>query len=263
MLIAEGERGIGSGDFGAAKTLFRAALDLGGPSNAGAIGNDAYLQQRLVLATYKSKQPDEMAALREGWDALAALSPDESNDPETVALAGAIEKRLFEKQQDGKHLNRAIGFYRRGYYLRNEWYNGINLAYLLNVRTDTPLDTTDEERIADLVWANRIRQEVLALCGQGLREINERADRSSPLSDALVEEEKASDAERKFWCLATRAEACFGLGAWKDYDSTRRELEETSHADWMLETLDDQIGNLRRLLSKQGHLLNPPWTAER
>jgi hypothetical protein len=55
-----------------------------------------------------------------------------------------------------------------------ETYNGINYSYLLNLRIDTALDATNVDRVADLVWANRIRREVLAICEQNLKAIAER-----------------------------------------------------------------------------------------
>jgi MAP3K TRAFs-binding domain len=173
VLVAQGEQAIARDQFAAAKTLFATARDAGSAESVrtGGLAHDPYIIQRLVLATYKTKQPNRVAALNEAMEILQALSPADSNDPETVGLAGAIEKRLFEEGQGADHLSQAISYYRRGYYLRNDWYNGINLAYLLNVRADSALDQDDTERIADLVWANRIRREVVELCDHELDEM--------------------------------------------------------------------------------------------
>ncbi|HEX8422021.1 MAG TPA: hypothetical protein VF634_01345, partial [Pyrinomonadaceae bacterium] len=67
-LIAQGERAIKRSEFSSAKGFFSLALQLfkdnhGGP--APAAHKDPYLLQRLVLATYKAKEPDEISALRE------------------------------------------------------------------------------------------------------------------------------------------------------------------------------------------------------
>src|SRR5262249_34410470 len=216
MLIEQGEQAIKNDQFPAAKALFMAALQLcQGKPDIGAITHDPYLIQPLVLATYKARQPDELAALKEALQILDKLAPQDSNDPETVGLAGAIEKRLFDKGQGEEHLNHAIWYYARGYFLRNDWYNGINLAYLLNVRTDTGLDATKEEQIADFVWANRSRREVLALCEQDLLAIRKRKQRMVTTpdesgSDEVKENQKARDEEQEFWCLATQAEAYCG-----------------------------------------------------
>ena len=262
-LIDQGEQAIKDGRFSEAKTLFRLALQLckGGAEGHGlAAQEDLYLIQRLVLATYKAKQPDELSALNEAMNTLdLQLNLKESNDPETVGLAGAIEKRLFDNGQGAEHLGSAIRYYARGYYLRNDRYNGINLAYLMNVRTDTPLDATKEDRIADLVFANRIRRYVLAVCEQELEEIHRREGRSVPNPDRIKEEQEAREWEQKFWCLATQAEAYFGLGELVDYEKKRSAAEALRPATWMMDSFDQQIARLRGLLEKHGYLLNPPW----
>jgi hypothetical protein len=204
VLIQEGEKAIANSEFTSAKTFFATALNTPSIDGAkdGAIRHDPYLIQRL----------------NEAKRLLETLDPHDSNDPETVGLAGAIEKRLFEEGQGLEHLQAAIWFYARGYYLRNDWYNAINFAYLLNVRADSALDTTDGERIADLVWANRIRSEVIELCARDLAEISEREARLVGGTLQLESELKSRDHQQKFWCLATTAEANFGLGDFVSYD---------------------------------------------
>jgi hypothetical protein len=261
VLVEQGEQALGKSLFAEAKTLFSLAIQLsqGGNTGTGSVlRHDPYLTQRLVLATYKAKQPDELSALREAKEKLALLGPEESNDPETVGLAGAIEKRLFDQGQGVEHLDQAIRYYGRGFYLRTDYYNGINLAYLLNVRTDTPLDATDAEKIADLVGANRLRREVVGLCekesaGIQAREARIAEARPDELSQALT----ARDKEQKFWCLVTEAEARFGLGEIEKYEQLRSQAQVLSSASWMMSTFDDQIGRLRELLAKHGHLLTP------
>lgn len=263
-LVQQGERCIEASDFSAAKALFEAARQLS-KDESGFVKNDPYILQRLVLATYKAKQPDEVTALHEAMKTLGLLDPEDSNDPETVGLAGAISKRLFDQRQGAEHLDHAIRYYSRGYYLRNDWYNGINLAYLLNVRADTPLAPSDQERIADLVWANRIRREVLALCERDLRAIREReerlAGRSGEAGAEVKEEQTARDREQEFWCLATEAEAYFGLGEKDDYEAAHAEAEKVQNAHfpeaaWMMETFENQIRKLEALLEKHEALLS-------
>jgi MAP3K TRAFs-binding domain len=217
MLVEQGEQAIQENNFTGARAFFEAALQL--CKAEGALSHNSYLIQRLALATYKSKQPDEVAALHVALGLLEKLHPNESNDPETVGLAGAIEKRLFDNGRGDQHLSRAIWFYGRGYYLRNDWYNGINLAYLLNVRMSTSLDAKKEERIADLVWANRLRREVLALCEEDLRRIAEREERVAAKADKLKEEQGSRDREQKFWCLTTRLRH---ISAWASLINIRR-----------------------------------------
>jgi len=261
-IVAQGELAIQKGQFIQAKAFFALALQLhqcgpGGDNPA----RDPYLVQRLVLATYKSKQPDEISALNEALELLSGLGLDESNDPETVGLAGAIEKRLFDKGQGEDHLAKAIRYYGRGYYLRSDRYNGINLAYLLNVRTDTPLDESSNEKIADLVWANRLRREILLLCEKELADLRVREQRLATLSDkptpadTLATEQLIGGREQTFWCLVTKAEAHFGLGEMKAYEDARAAANALGLADWMTQSMDEQIGKLKVLMEKHSSLL--------
>ena len=257
-LIAQGEQAIKDSRFDAAKALFGAALQIGGlPGGAtgAALLHDPYLLQRLVLATYKSKQPNEAAALDEALRLLAPLQPEVSNDPETVGLAGAIEKRLFDQGRGADHLDRAIRYYGRGYYLRDDWYNGINLAYLLTLRADKALSASDNERIADLIWANRIRREALALSERDLQAIRERSGGVTQ-SVGFCAIQRARDLEQEFWCLASKAEAYFGLGDLQAFESAKSGLVALSPAQWMMDTFNSQIERLRELLSRRQQLLS-------
>ncbi len=266
ILADQGEHAIKESRFSDAKAAFGLALRLCKGDAEGispAAHEDTYLIQRLVLATYKAREPDELSALNEALRVLdTKLNLKESNDPETVGLAGAVEKRLFDKAQGAEHLARAIRYYARGYYLRNDRYNGINLAYLLNVRTDTSLDTTNEDKIADLVFANRIRRDVLDLCEEELAIIQRRAGPSEVKPDKIKAEQQARDLEEKFWLHATQAEAYFGLGEIIEYETSRSAARALRPAAWMMESFDQQIGRLKSLLEKHGHLLNPPWPAK-
>jgi len=267
MLIEQGEAAIAGSCFPLARSLFEAALAIGKPSSGekdgASVAHDPYLVQRLVLATYKAKEPDEAAALETALKLLDSLNPKESNDPETVGLAGAIEKRLFDQRKEPAHLERAIGYYGRGYYLRNDWYNGINLAYLLTLRVDTVLDATDQDRVADLVWANRVRGSVLALCEQDLMSIRERERQAAASHGNLAATHQTRSREQEFWCLATKAEAHFGRGEMEAYRQTLATAVALNPADWMMGTLNAQVERTRTLLEKHGKLLDPPWPGAR
>jgi hypothetical protein len=259
-LIEQGESALRADSFLEAKAIFAKALSLYKvKSGSGPIWNDPYLLQRLVLATYRAKQPTEIEALNEAKAQLDSLAPHESNDPETVGLAGDIEKGLFEQGQGDDHLVYAIAYYGRGFYLRTDVYNGIKLAHLLNVRADTTLESAPQETIADLVRANRIRKDVLEISERELAAIKERRDRASGRSDEFSMAQLTLDREHEFWCLTAMAEAFFGLGDMERYEKLRLDAEALRPPGWMMNTFEDQIGKLRRLLVKHGSLLTPPW----
>ena len=52
-----------------------------------------------------------------------------------------------------------------------------------------------------------------------------REGRSVPNPDRIKEEQEAREWEQKFWCLATQAEAYFGLGELVDYEKKRSAAE--------------------------------------
>jgi tetratricopeptide (TPR) repeat protein len=187
-----------------------------------------YIIQRLALVTYKSKQPTPQGALEEARALLRTLDPDTSNDTETLGLWGAVHKRLWELTDGREYLDDAVRGYERGFYLRNDYYNGINLAYLLNVRAS--VSPTPAEAVADFVQAGRVRREVLSICETALQ----RADLS------------AAD---KYWVLATMAEAYLGVGDEARAEEKFQEAVGVATAVWMRESTEEQMTKLRGLLA--------------
>src|SRR4029079_15420903 len=111
---------------------------------------DDYLNQQLALATYKSKKPDVATALANAKKILEKLQPHATTDPETLGLWGAVHKRLWEVGQGRNDLDEAIWAYEKGFYVKNDYYNGINFAYLLIVRAAV---SSGRDTIADMVIA--------------------------------------------------------------------------------------------------------------
>lgn len=265
VIIDEAEDAIAHSDFISAKQLFESALIIGkGIDNTSSV-NDPYLVQRLALATYKSQQPDKITALNNALKLLGQLDLDHTNDPETVSLAGAIEKKLYEESEGPEHLSNAILYHQRGYFLLNNRYNAINLAFTLNYRANSSLCKTKEEQIADMVYANHTRQRVLVLCEQDWNDITKRenADRQNTLTQEEQQTRQNYYNEQKFWILTNKAEAYFGLGNFKAYREAKAQAMTVEHAEWMMKSLDEQIAKLRKLLVAKGHLLNPKWVEEK
>jgi len=263
LIVKQAEASLYNKQFAVAKGLFMTAM-LATSNNPEQrdISNNTYLTQRLALATYKAKLPDEVAALKEAMKLLIQIDLDHTNDSETVSLAGAIEKKLFLLGQGDDHLDSAVLCFQRSFFLLHNRYNSINLAYLLNCRVDTSLDPTDEDKIADLVWANRIRRDVLSLCTKDWNAISSRQSKSVtdmlPGTD-ISKTQEDTDTVQKFWILVNKAEAHFGLGEMEAYKQEVQEATSLQHDDWMMETFTKQIKSLEGLLSKHGMLLNPAW----
>ena len=258
--INQGEAAIRRSNFVEAREKFRAALGLaeGRLQHQGqAARHEPYLLQRLALATYKARQPTAVAALEEALEILRPLGPEESNDPETVGVAGAIHKHLYEEGRGDEHLRRAIRYYSRGYFLRSDLYHGINLAALLTLRAASALDSTDQERVADLVTANRLRVELLQLCREELARIEQRL--AAATDSETKEHQVRQDFERRFWCVASIAGSNYGLGRWEEYRTARDEAMALQPADWMGATLEKYLRIIDGPLRRYGYLLSPPW----
>jgi len=240
MLMHQVDEAQKKGDFLTARTLLssiRQMTKLQSPAKP----EDPYIIQRLALVTYKSKLPSDLEALTEARDLLNTLDPATSNDTETLGLWGAVHKRLWYLTKDKANLNEAVRGYERGFNLRNDSYNGINLAFTLNERAVAGAGEP-AEAIADFVLARRVRKEVLEICQAEL------ANNSFSTSDASEQALKQFQT-CQYWVLATVAEAYFGLGDDVKGEEWLAKAREAASKPWMQGTTDEQIAKLKGLLA--------------
>lgn len=240
MLMQQVDDAQSQGDFVTAKTLLSSIRQMM-KAQVPPKPDDPYIVQRLALLTYKSKSPSEQEALIAARDLLSTLDPATSNDTETLGLWGAVHKRLWYSSKDKTNLDEAVRGYERGFYLRNDYYNGINLAYTLNERAAVE-GADPAEAIADFVLARRVRKEVLEICEAGL------ANNSLATSDASEQAMKQFQ-DSQYWILATMAEACFGLGDDAKGAEWLAKAAEAASKPWMGETTNGQIAKLKALLA--------------
>ena len=202
-------------------------------------GNNAqpFVLQQLALATYKSKQPDPLTALEHAKGILLPLDPEHSLDPETIGLWGAVHKRLAElpgraESQISADIDTAIEALDRGFKLKRDHYNGINLAFTLDMRASR---TSGDERIADRVDAHRVRRRVADIC-------------RAQLAAGIVGDTPEKAQEERFWVKASLAEADLGLGEQVAKQRLEAAAIEEKAKDWMIKTARDQLGKVERLL---------------
>ena len=198
---------------------------------------DPYILQQLALAAYKSEYPNPEEAFKAARDLLKLLEPQTSNDTETLGLWGAVHKRLWELTRQSSYLDEAVRAYERGFYLRNDYYNGINYAYLLNERAAHPIGFA--EAVADFVQARRVRKEVISICNQWL----ESNTRSAPLPPG------SKFPEKRYWVLATLAEAEIGLEAEAMGQQRLAEAFASAPEQWMKQSTQEQVTKLKALLA--------------
>jgi tetratricopeptide (TPR) repeat protein len=222
LLLEAARLAMSRNDFAGAKALF-AAVHAMRP-------NDTYVVQQHALATYKSKLPDARAALEEAQTQLRGLDPDTTNDPETLGLWGAVHKRMWDLTQDRAQLDVAISAYERGFYLKQDYYTGINYAFLLNVRAAVEEQAGERaDAVTDFVLARRVRKETMRYCEKAL---------VLPMADT-----------DRFWVIATLWEAAVGL---QDEAVEKKWAEEAAKigvAPWMTESTQGQLERLRTLLA--------------
>lgn len=239
-LMDQVEAAFARSDFATAKSLLTVVHTM--------MPRDVFVIQKLALATYKSRLPTAVDALNEACQMLESLGPRTSTDAETLGLYGAVHKRLWDETKDSVHLDNSIWAYEKGFYVKNDYYNGINLAYLLNVRAAQTGNTAPAEAIADFILAQRTRRRVLRLC------------------EALLESKPAPNGADEYWIKATMAEAYAGLGddpRAKDLLDSARKVDMSvaslaAHTNpppsavpsWMIQTTEDQLARLRELLAQ-------------
>jgi hypothetical protein len=197
-----------------------------------------FVLQQLALATYKSKQPDPLTALQNAKDILLPLDPERTLDSETIGLWGAVHKRLAEmpgraESERSIDIDIAIDALDRGFKLKHDHYNGINLAFMLDMRASR---TSGDDAIADHVDARRVRRRVADIC-------------RAQLAAGIVGDTPEKAQEERFWVKASLAEADFGLGD----QAAKQRLEEAAIEEraknWMIETGRDQLAKVERLLA--------------
>ncbi|WP_017327414.1 tetratricopeptide repeat-containing protein [Synechococcus sp. PCC 7336] len=196
---------------------------------------DEYILQKLVLVTYKSELPTQGQALLDARDLmLKHLDPRHTNNPETIGLWAAVHKRLWSRERDLSCLEESIDALERGFKLKNDYYNGINLAFMLNERARVD-GAMPAEAIADYVTAQRIRQQTIAIC-----------------EARLAETEAEERVEETYWVLATLWEAAVGYGdkqladRWEQ--KARQHVESRDLPNWMLDSTQKQVEQLEQLL---------------
>ena len=167
---------------------------------------------------------------------LSQLDPETSNDPETLGLWGAIHKRLYEmKDLSGRDnveaLTAAISAHQRGFYSKNDYYNGINFAFLLDCRA---AELGGEDAVADRVQARHVRERVVGICTRALAE-------------GVRGETRDKKSAEEYWVRATLVEALFGLGKAAQSEVEFAIAKEVAPEPWMINTTEEQLAKLRAL----------------
>lgn len=192
------------------------------------VPNESYFTQQHALARYKSKAPSEISALTDALQIIEKLDPDnETNDPETLGLTGAIYKRLWHVTNDKEYLKRAIDYYSKGFQIRRDYYNGENYALCLNIAASIEEDS--EEKTFYKVAVKKARNEILEVLSH------------------LHEDGEFTQSVNK-WSYATLASCYFGLGDENNGNKFEKIFLSLTSIGWESETYFENKKILAELL---------------
>lgn len=221
-----------------ARTVLLAAEQLPGVS----VDDLRHLRQQRAVCTYKDPELRLVPSLEEGLRILASAGEDlaVTRDPETLGIAGAIHKRMWEVSGRRRQLATALGYYLRGADAAegaDSGYTAVNAAFLLDA-----LARLDEQTA---------RAAGLEAHGVPALRSRARALRHDVLSRHGAAAEAAARAPdpAQWWLVATVAEAALGVG---DHIRARHLLSASANLpdlpDWELESTVRQLTTLARLM---------------
>ncbi len=198
---------------------------------------EVWIIQQLALCTYKDEELYPQHRLDKALELLESIGLRDSTntDAETLALGGAVYKRMWEFSGQLEQLYESLAFYR----VANErnpqqdmGYAANNAAYILDLLA-ARAESMEKRNGLISREAPAFRAEARAL-RQNVRDI---------LSGHLGN----PDLARQYWFLVTLGEACFGMG---DYEEAGQWLDKALQApdvtEWQLQTTFRQWVGLAR-----------------
>jgi predicted acylesterase/phospholipase RssA len=200
--------------------------------------------QKLALSTYKD--PDLPADLKLER-ALAILRSVEdlerTNNQESLGLAGAIHKRMWEFNGSERHLEASAAFYFRGYQkgvVADFGYTAINASFVLDLLADLEVPEEQHRPVDKGEIAVRSKQ------ARAIRlEIVERLPN-------LPDTPEQAWLSGTWWFLATLGESFFGLNQYDQADVwLQRAAALRDVADWEQESTARQLAALLNLMERR------------
>jgi hypothetical protein len=191
-----------------------------------------WLTQQHALCTYKDSGLPVLKALE---DALAILEGSldlaETENQETLGLAGAIHKRCWQATGQKDHLERSYGYYRRGYEVgltKDLGYTAINAAFILD-----QLAAIEERNAAPSSNHRRVEAKII---------------RETIVAELVPLLDYQPSLFKEWWYLVTVAEAFFGL---QDYNKAKEWLERAKAIpnipEWEFRSTAFQLAALHQL----------------
>ena len=232
-LLQRAEKAKDAKDFETALTLFKQAKELA-TANMAYKGNLNFIISREALCTYKLKQPTEHQGLLKALEILEELTPTSSQDAEVLGLNGSIHKRLHEITGEMTFLDTSIWFYEKGFQLKQDYYTGINAAFMIYKKASIAKEAGDENWEDIKVKADFIRNSVLEI------------------TKALETSPDFKDNKDAVWILLTMAEAYNYKklpAKMLEYENKAIEMAKQQGMDFQLSTYNEQKDKIVKILA--------------
>ena len=255
MITESAEAAKNRKDFPTAISLFKAAIenDTVADKDQNPVCLNVFLWQRLALVTYKNTESNDAENEAENEAAKAALHEAEkilidncelfvSTDPETLGLAGAINKRLYQRTDDLSYFEKSVFFYERGFYIKQDYYNGINVAFMYTVRAAELAEEGERyDAIVNYGHGRMIRKKVADVCHN------------------LIDDTKNfSGRGDKEWIYQTLAQAYLGMGQKQEAEKLMPEIEKYSKGEFDMSTFLEQNAQLVEAMATFERLVEIP-----
>ena len=162
--------------------------------------------QQHALCTYKD--PDLPISDRLDRGLIILNKADDllkTKNQETLGLAGAVYKRIWEVDGQKQNLERSLSYYERGYQegpVDDHGYTGLNAAYVLD-----QLASLEEAQAIEAGTTSKLAKE---------RRLEAKSIRDDLVSVLPELTKKNSALAARYWFLVTIAEAYYGLGRYQD-----------------------------------------------
>ena len=184
--------------------------------------NNDYVVQQLALVQYKSKYPNTTIALDEALSTIKSLNPKKSLDLETLGIAGAIYKNLFKLNKNYDYLDEAISYYKKGFIIKTDYYNGENYSNCLLLKTQQPgLEVGEIEYLK--FESKKVCTEIISLLKESIKEN-----------------------EVDYWMYATLATCYLCLGDEANYQKYESEFLANAAFSWEVDTFKNTIADTRK-----------------
>ena len=187
------------------------------------IPSEPYFIQQWALCKYKS----DTGNLKNLTDALCiinklSIDDQNTNDPETLGICGAIYKTMWRLTQDTSCLDRAIEIYGKCFKITNNYYNGENYALCLDEKS---VNTEDKDEIIYCKFeAKKTKTQIL-------QDLNK-----------LIDSDDFNNISNKKWIFSTLSNLYLSLGSLENAKKNEQLFLNETPAKWEIDSFNETKG---------------------